>query len=74
MGDLGVAPRGYDVHDRAIQELFGVGLMLQSTLGRIADPEAREWVAQSMSVLDEIIDDIRFVLSGRADENGPAIF
>jgi Wax ester synthase-like Acyl-CoA acyltransferase domain/Histidine kinase len=51
-----------DLHDSMIQRLFGAGLALQSTLACIADPAARERVIQSVTVLDEIINEIRSVL------------
>jgi hypothetical protein len=50
------------VHDNVLQRLFGAALVLQSTLACITDPTARERVRHTMTVLDEIIDEVRSVL------------
>ena len=53
------ADRARDRHDSAIQRLFGAGMVLQSTLASITDPAIRERVRHSVTVLDEIIDELR---------------
>jgi hypothetical protein len=59
-----------DLHDSAMQRLFGAGLVLQSTLAGIADPAVRERIRHATTVLDEIIDEIRSVLH-TGMERGP---
>jgi hypothetical protein len=54
--------RSRDLHDGALQRLFGAGLALQSTLASITDPGARECVRHCVTVLDEIIDELRSLL------------
>jgi signal transduction histidine kinase len=48
-----------DLHDHVIQRLFATGLQLQSTLRRIADPQARALVQQTVDDLDATIREIR---------------
>jgi signal transduction histidine kinase len=53
------------LHDSVIQRLFAAALHLQSALGRITDPAARQCVRQSVDVLDEVIGDVRATLHDR---------
>ena len=48
-----------DLHDTVIQRLFGAGLTLRSTRAAIADAAVRERVRQSVTVLAEVIDEVR---------------
>ena len=53
------------LHDSVIQRLFATGLQLQSVLGQIPDPTARQRVRQTVDVLDEIIGEVRSALGDR---------
>ena len=64
--------RVQDLHDSVLQRLFGAGMTLQSTLTSITDPAARERVRHSLTVLDEIIDELRSVLHTRPEHGSGA--
>lgn len=59
-----------DLHDTVIQEVFAVGLSLQSISGRVDDPTAADRLNQAIADLDHVIRDIRttiFGLTSRTD-------
>ncbi len=63
-----------DLHDHVIQRLFAAGLGLQSVVGRIADPTARERVSSEVDSLDDAIRQIRtaiFALTTQTEELPP---
>jgi Histidine kinase len=61
-----------ELHDHAIQRLFGTQLSLLSTLGRVPAPDVRERIRESVAVLDEIIDELRAALhDGAARSDAP---
>jgi len=62
-----------ELHDHAIQRLFGTQLSLLSTLGRVPAPEVRERIRESVAVLDEIITDLRAVLGAATDAGLPTL-
>lgn len=53
-----------DLHDTVIQEIFGVGLGLQSIVGRIDDPTAAARVSSVIDDLDRVIRQIRTAIFG----------
>ncbi len=53
-----------DLHDTVIQEVFGVGLSLQSVAGRIDDASVADRVNEAISDLDRVIRDIRTAIFG----------
>jgi len=53
-----------DLHDTVIQEIFGVGLGLQSIVGRIDDPTASARVSSVIDDLDRVIRHIRSAIFG----------
>jgi hypothetical protein len=56
----------HDLHDCVIQQLFGVGLRLQSTLGAVDDPAVRARLTESLIMLDAVIDEVRAALPARS--------
>lgn len=48
-----------DVHDSAIQEIFGVGLTLQAQMQRISSSEVRASITESVERLDDTINELR---------------
>lgn len=48
-----------DLHDHVIQRLFAVGLSLQSTLPRTADPDVQDRLSDAVDDLQAIIGEIR---------------
>ncbi|MGY2063554.1 histidine kinase, partial [Nocardia gipuzkoensis] len=48
-----------NLHDRVIQRLFGTGLALQGTVGRIRSPEIRARLTHTLDDLQAIVQDIR---------------
>jgi signal transduction histidine kinase len=63
---------GRDLHDSVIQDLYGVGLLLDVALGLIDDPEAADRVRTALEALDTSIHRLRstvFVVS----EPDPAV-
>jgi len=50
---------GRDLHDLVIQQLFAVGLSLQSTARLVTDPEAGQRIERAVDELDLTIKDIR---------------
>lgn len=48
-----------DLHDTVIQQLFAVGLGLQSTSHRASEPEVVERIERAISDLDDTIKDVR---------------
>ncbi len=53
-----------DLHDTVIQEIFAVGLGLQSVAGRIDDPTAAARVSSVIDDLDRVIRQIRTAIFG----------
>ncbi len=53
-----------DLHDTVIQEVFGVGLSLQSVAGRIDDASVADRVNDAIGDLDRVIRDIRTAIFG----------
>ena len=60
-----------DLHDHVIQRLFAVGLSVQSTAGRISEPDVRQRLGQNVEDLDETIRQIRSTIFALQD-NGSA--
>lgn len=56
-----------DLHDTVIQEVFAVGLALQSVSGRTDDPVVQSRLHQSIADLDRVIRDIRTAIFGMTD-------
>lgn len=55
---------GRDLHDTVIQELFAVGMGLQSLAGRLPDGAHRDRARALVDNLDEVIRDIRTAIFG----------
>ena len=53
---------GRDLHDTVIQDLYGIGLMLESTLGLIEEPQAARRVRTAVHALDDSIRRLRSVI------------
>lgn len=53
-----------DLHDTVIQQVFAVGLSLQSLSGRSDNPTVQERLHQAIDDLDHVIRDIRTVIFG----------
>ena len=53
-----------DLHDTVIQQVFAVGLSLQSLSGRSDNPTIQERLHQAIDDLDHVIRDIRTVIFG----------
>ncbi|MFV2039512.1 MAG: PAS domain-containing sensor histidine kinase [Acidimicrobiales bacterium] len=53
-----------DLHDTVIQQVFAVGLSLQSVSGRVEDPATAERLDQAIIDLDLVIRDIRTAIFG----------
>lgn len=63
-----------DLHDHVIQRLFAAGLGLQSVVGRITDPTARDRVSSEVDSLDDAIRQIRtaiFALTTQTEQRPP---
>jgi PAS domain S-box-containing protein len=63
---------GRDLHDQVIQRIFAAGMGLQSALGLIDRPRAREKVSEAIDALDETVREIRntiFSLSRSDDDD-----
>ena len=48
-----------DIHDSVIQNIFGVGLMIQAQSQRVKDPEVRESMEDAVERLDATINELR---------------
>jgi PAS domain S-box-containing protein len=62
---------GRDLHDTVIQELFAVGMSLQSVVSHIDDPLVAERVGASIDQLDGVIRHIRDAVLGPRDHSDP---
>ena len=60
-----------DLHDTVIQELFALGMTLQSTVGRIGDAEVAGRIDASVDTLDDVIRSIRALIF-EVNHTGPA--
>lgn len=62
-----------DLHDRVIQQLFGVGLALNGIQGRVTEPELARRLNSQIDELDLVIRDIRAVICDlRTDPDPPS--
>lgn len=53
-----------ELHEGALQTLFGVGLNLQVAVGLAADPALRERLASAAGQIEEVVRDLRNYILG----------